>query len=88
MVGVDFWAEGRLKRIDKHTDEQLDLAINRAITKCPDFYILLHGIDAYMERRNRRKARREERKNACLHDMIRGDIQDNWGDNGITVTSR
>lgn len=56
-----------LKRIDRHTDGELDEAIERAVRKHgQDFWILLHGIDAYMERRKRRDERRDERNEECL----------------------
>lgn len=49
-----------LKRIEKHTDAELNAAIELAARKFgPDFYLMLHGIDAYMERRKRRTAKRE-----------------------------
>lgn len=48
----------KLKRIELHTDDELELAINKAMEHCSknniNFYILLHGIDAYMQRRKRR----------------------------------
>ncbi len=48
-----------LKRIDKHTDDELEAAIERAARKFgEDFYLMLHGIDAYMERRKRRDAQK------------------------------
>jgi hypothetical protein len=46
-----------LKRITRQSNKELDAAVNRAVKKYgDDFWILLHGIDAYMERRGRRSA--------------------------------
>lgn len=48
----------KLKRIDRHSISELDDAVELAYRKFgEDFYLLLHGIDAYMERRRRRQAR-------------------------------
>ena len=46
----------RFTRIKDHTAQQLEDAINNAVAKFPDFYTLLHGIDAYMERRRRKES--------------------------------
>jgi siroheme synthase (precorrin-2 oxidase/ferrochelatase) len=50
------------KRIEAHSEEELDSAVNTATAHCLkhglDFYKILHGVDAYMERRKRRDARR------------------------------
>lgn len=57
MTPLDkFYLDGTVKfpTIRKHTDEQLEEAIERAVKLIPDFYIILHGVDAYMERRRRR----------------------------------
>lgn len=71
----------RIPRIEKHTDAQLDEAIETAQRKIPDFYVLLHGIDAYMERRKRRTRRREDRKFAEFERAVGGWAHDtNWGD--------
>jgi hypothetical protein len=52
----------RPKRIEAHSTEELGRAISRAIDHCDmfniDFFVVLHGIDAYMERRKRRDAER------------------------------
>lgn len=46
----------KLKSITKHTDGELNDAIELAYRKFgDDFYLMLHGIDAYMERRRRRR---------------------------------
>jgi hypothetical protein len=45
----------RFTHIKDHTSQQLDDAVNNAVAKFPDFYTLLHGIDAYMERRRRKE---------------------------------
>lgn len=45
-----------LKRIERHTNEELDAAVEAARKRFGDeFWLLLHGIDAYQERRKRRK---------------------------------
>jgi hypothetical protein len=57
MHALDYFhLEGtsRIPTIYRHTPEQLNAAIERA-ARHPDFYVLLHGIDAYMERRRRRR---------------------------------
>jgi len=47
-----------LKRIVDHSNAELNAAINEAVRKHgDDFWVLLHGIDAYMERRRRRSIR-------------------------------
>lgn len=47
----------RGKRIVDHTAEELEAAIAEAVTHCTEhglqFFKILHGIDAYMERRRR-----------------------------------
>lgn len=49
----------QLKRIERHDDAELNAAVERAARRFEeDFWTLLHGIDAYMERRKRRQARR------------------------------
>lgn len=70
-----------LKRIERHTDEELDAAIEAARRRFGDeFWLLLHGIDAYMERRKRRDVRREDRRESMMdrlkHDIM---IDDIWG---------
>lgn len=48
-----------LKPIKRHTHEELEEAIERAVRKHgEDFWILLHAIDAYTERRKRSFRRR------------------------------
>lgn len=42
-------------RIVDHTDVELDLAIAVAVDKIPGFWKIMHGVDAYMERRRRRE---------------------------------
>ena len=45
----------RFVRIKDYTSQQLEDTINNAVAKFPDFYMLLHCIDAYMERRRRKE---------------------------------
>lgn len=47
----------RFTRIEQHSDEELENAIAQAVRLVPDFFKILHGIDAYQERRRRRKIR-------------------------------
>jgi hypothetical protein len=50
----------RLKWIKDHSVEELDAAIELARRRFgKDFWLLLHGIDAYQERRRRRVANRK-----------------------------
>lgn len=80
MNALDFFhleGTGRLPTIFKHTDEQLDTAISDAVARCPDFYVLLHGIDAYMERRRRRMKAVNRYRNAGLAEFV--DNEHMWG---------
>jgi predicted TIM-barrel fold metal-dependent hydrolase len=64
--------------IRRHTDEQLETAIERA-ARHPDFYVLLHGVDAYMERRRRRaRAARMARYYIARAEALNEDFQ-MWG---------
>lgn len=71
-----------LKRIDHHSDAELDAAIERARRRFgDDYWIMLHGIDAYMERRKRRAKSRADR---VLDLVLSGDdIEHMWGINGL-----
>jgi hypothetical protein len=63
-----------LKRIERHTDKELDAAVEAAHRRFGDeFWLLLHGIDAYQERRKRRSL-----KNARI--MSEAEFADCWGD--------
>lgn len=64
------------KRITKHTEEELTAAVEAAVAACPDFYKILHGVDAYMERRKRWDARDA----AARHARGMDDLADPWGD--------
>ena len=72
----------RLKRIEAHTDEELDVAVRLAVSHCKlhelNFWLILHGVDAYMQRRGRRDARRT----AEMHPQIMSEISadEAWGD--------
>jgi hypothetical protein len=50
------------KRITAYSDEELTMAVNMAKDECTqcnlDFYAILRGIDAYMEKRRRKDATR------------------------------
>ena len=48
---------GRInRRIQQHTDSELDMWIEMAADKFgQDFWLMLHGIDAYMEKRRRKE---------------------------------
>jgi hypothetical protein len=45
------------KRIEDHTDAELDKAITRAEAEIPHFWTLVHGVHAFFERRKRRDER-------------------------------
>lgn len=66
-----------LKRISAHSAEELDAAIELAARKFgeEDFYLMLHGIDAYMERRRRR----EDKKMLNLRLFTSEDFDGIWG---------
>jgi hypothetical protein len=72
-------AKRKGKRIEAHTDAELDAAVDAAVAKFgDDFWIMLHGIDAYMCRRKRRIARRMDRvMTESLNDVMR---EESWGD--------
>jgi hypothetical protein len=60
-----------LKRIEDHSTQELNDAIEKARAKFgEDFWLLLHGIDAYMERRKRRDKRR-------VHQLLEH-MRDDW----------
>lgn len=58
MSGVPVHPDGKFKRIVEYTPEELQDAVLDAVEECKeaklDFYTILRGIDAYMERRNRK----------------------------------
>jgi hypothetical protein len=70
------------KRIERHTDEELDAAVQGAISHCDrhglDFFRVLHGVDAYMERRRRGDARVSQKIMTEAYDAVMKD--DQWGD--------
>lgn len=75
MTPLDFFhLEGtsKIPTIYRHTDEQLETAIAGAIRQYPDFYMLLHGIDAYMEQQRRRMRKAKER---CAHVNLREQLE-------------
>jgi hypothetical protein len=54
-------APARFKKIEQHTREELELAIETAVERFgSDFWLMLHGIDSYMERRRRLKIERND----------------------------
>lgn len=57
----------RYVKIEDHTDQQLNDAINYAVTNCPGFWKILHGVDAYMERRRRQKAKPKSQMSNSLN---------------------
>ena len=59
----------KLKWIKKHTDVELDAAVNQAVAEFGErFWVLLHGIDAYMERRERKVEKVWQRMTVELDD--------------------
>lgn len=59
-------------RIEEHTDEELERAIKRAARVVPFFWILVHGIDAFMERRRRRETLKSPERKAI--DQVRAEF--------------
>lgn len=58
LYAMDCLEMSKDRRITQHTSEQLDLWINRGVSRWgDDFWLLLHAIDAYMERRRRKRRR-------------------------------
>lgn len=67
-----------LKSIKRHTDTELNDAVEAARRRFgDDFWILLHGVDAYQERRERRKHFRQERTMDRIRMIV--DTADVWG---------
>ena len=51
----------KFKKIEQHTREELEAAIETAVERFgSDFWLLLHGIDSYMERRKRLRIDRND----------------------------
>lgn len=51
------------KQISRFTEEELHTAVEKAAASVPDFWKIMAGVDAYMERRRRRiPARKVPRK--------------------------
>lgn len=50
--------DGKFKRITEYNEAELQNAIDEAMAHCKlnglDFYAILRGVDAYMERRRRK----------------------------------
>jgi hypothetical protein len=66
-----------LRRIKDHTTSELNTAVEKAHRHFgDDFWLMLHGIDAYMERRRRRIGVRA-RQLLSLNNI--DDIGDEWG---------
>lgn len=69
----------KLKWIKKHTDVELDAAVNQAVAEFGErFWVLLHGIDAYMERRERKVVEHKEKVRQRLHDEMTVELDDSW----------
>jgi hypothetical protein len=79
---LDCLEMGRNKTITKHTDAELNLWVRRAADRFgSDFWLMLHGVDAYMERRRRRiRAVRERRADDLRFELFR-DLENDrmWG---------
>ena len=68
----------RTKKIEDHSMEELDAAIETAVGKFgSDFWLMLHGIDSYMERRKRLRADRNNRLMKSAMSVLKNS---NWGD--------
>lgn len=83
-------SEGKMKRIKKHSMSELNAAVADAEATFPQFYQMLYGIDAYMERRRRREkvaAVMRMVQNERLHARVEirarelEDMEHMWGDN-------
>lgn len=60
-----------LKRIERHSDAELDAAVETAQRKFGrDFWTMLHGVDAYQERRRRRNDAARERRTEKLRSWL------------------
>lgn len=70
----------RLKWIGAHTEDELNAAVEKAAATFPDFYVLLHGIDAYMERRRRRIAKHNAKVREHVQRECMEELADPWGD--------
>jgi hypothetical protein len=68
----------RLKRIRAHSDEELDAAIEKAVQVVPHFWTIMHGVDAYMERRRRQEDQRHGEAHIEALNAINADKM--WGD--------
>ncbi len=61
MTYANDMIEMRRRLITQQNDHQLDRAVEEAVKKFgDDFWTLLYGVDAYMERRRRRVKRAKE----------------------------
>lgn len=70
----------RLKWIEAHTEAELDAAVERAAQEFGDrFWVLLHGIDAYMERRKRRVQEYRAKADAAAIAYASEYLVDPWG---------
>lgn len=67
----------RIKRIEDHTNAELEAAIALAERSFRPFWIVLHGIDAFMERRERRRAAAENSAHQITMDQI--GHENSWG---------
>src|SRR4051812_22898732 len=50
-------AKAPFKRIGEYTDGELNMAVQVATEAVPQFWIIMRGVDAYIERRRRRQQR-------------------------------
>lgn len=68
-----------IKKISQHTSNELNEAIAKAEAAFPLFYVLLHGIDAYMERRRRRIEAAKDARDEALRREMDEELSDPWG---------
>lgn len=69
-----------LKRIKEHSTVELNEAIDAAVRKYgEDFWLLLHGVDAYMERRRRRVLAGLEHRRTAFRQSMDEEFTDPWG---------
>jgi len=68
-----------VKRIINYTREELDEAVQRAENVVPNFWVVLNGIDAYIERRRRKRLYAKARDQKKIDQIIREESENLFG---------
>lgn len=68
----------RKKPIGSYTDKELNIAIADAEKLIPNFWVIMRGVDAYMERRERRRGAAQQRD--YDYAMASFNAEKSWGD--------